>query len=285
MSTVQKIGIVGAGQMGGGIAHSCLLAGYEVILYDIDAKRLQSVQISISNAMDRQIARGKVTELEKEQSFERLFTSPQLPVLKETDLIIEAAPENLELKLSILKEISTFLSERTILTSNTSSLSITRLAACTAYPHRFMGMHFMNPVPIMPLVEIIRGLNTSQETVTTVQEVITHLGKTAAVALDSPGFIVNRILIPMINEAIYVLYEGVGTVESIDSCMTLGTNQPMGPLTLADLIGLDTCLSIMRILHEELGDSKYRPCPLLIKYVDAGWLGRKTKRGFYTYSD
>jgi 3-hydroxybutyryl-CoA dehydrogenase len=282
---IQKIGIIGAGQMGGGISHTCLLAGYHVTLYDIDQKRLEGAKDSIANSMDRQISRGKVTESEKEEGLSRLKTTSQLSGLGDGDFVVEATPENLELKLRLLKEVGSYLSTKAILTSNTSSLSITRLAAASPNPERFMGMHFMNPVPIMPLVEIIRGLNTSDDTVELVKGVISRLGKTAAVALDSPGFIVNRILIPMINEAIYTLYEGVGTVESIDSCMTLGTNQPMGPLTLADLIGLDTCLSIMRVLHNELGDGKYRPCPLLVKYVDAGWLGRKTKRGFYTYGD
>lgn len=269
--------------MGTGISQTCLIAGYAITLCDIDQAHLDHALQGISGGMDRQINRGKLNEAEKAQALERLNTTLQLSGLTDCDLIIEAATEDLALKKQLLSSVSAHLSERNLLATNTSSLSITRLAAVTRYPQNFMGMHFMNPVPIMPLVEVIRGLQTADETVTAVQEVITQLGKTAATSKDAPGFIVNRILIPMINEAIYVLHEGVGTVESIDQAMTLGTNQPMGPLTLADLIGLDTCLAIMRVLHEELGEDKYRPCPLLVQYVDAGWLGRKTKHGFYTY--
>jgi 3-hydroxybutyryl-CoA dehydrogenase len=281
--TVQTIGIVGAGQMGNGIAHVMSLAGYDVKLTDVSTDALQSALKVIDVNMMRQVARGKISEENKNAAIGRITTTATLSELGQSDLIIEAATERETIKQAIFEDLLPHLKPETILTSNTSSISITRLASRTDRPEKFMGFHFMNPVPVMQLVELIRGIATDEETYKTCQGVVERLGKTAASAEDFPAFIVNRILMPMINEAVYTLYEGVGNVESIDSSMKLGANHPMGPLELADFIGLDTCLAIMNVLHDGLADTKYRPCPLLTKYVEAGWLGRKTQRGFYDY--
>lgn len=283
MAGVRKIGVIGAGQMGSGIAHVCSLAGYDVKLSDIDQAALDRAYDRIGKNMDRQVGRGRISELEKAEALARINGLTDLVSFGDCDLVIEAATENEQVKRQIYKDLIPNLSEKTIVATNTSSISITRLAAATDRPERFMGMHFMNPVPMMQLVELIRGIATDDQTYTAVKEVVRRLGKTPAMAEDFPAFIVNRILLPMINEAIYTLYEGVGSVEAIDTSMRLGANHPMGPLELADFIGLDTCLSIMHVLYEGLADSKYRPCPLLVKYVEAGWLGRKADRGFYDY--
>ncbi len=283
MAGVRKIGVIGAGQMGSGIAHVCSLAGYDVKLSDIDQAALDRAYDRIGKNMDRQVGRGRISELEKAEALARINGLTDLVSFGDCDLVIEAATENEQVKRQIYKDLIPNLSEQTIVATNTSSISITRLAAATDRPERFMGMHFMNPVPMMQLVELIRGIATDDQTYTAVKEVVRRLGKTPAMAEDFPAFIVNRILLPMINEAIYTLYEGVGSVEAIDTSMRLGANHPMGPLELADFIGLDTCLSIMHVLYEGLADSKYRPCPLLVKYVEAGWLGRKADRGFYDY--
>ena len=280
---VGKIGVIGAGQMGNGIAHVLALADYDVILNDIDQSALDSAIALIDTNLGRQVAREKITEAEKAAALARIQTTLVLSELGATDLVIEAATERESVKSAIFEDLVPHLQSHTILTSNTSSISITRLASRTDRPEKFMGFHFMNPVPIMQLVELIRGIATDDATYRTCLGVVERLGKTAASAEDFPAFIVNRILMPMINEAVYTLYEGVGSVQSIDSAMKLGTNHPMGPLELADFIGLDTCLAIMNVLHEGLADTKYRPCPLLTKYVEAGWLGRKTERGFYDY--
>lgn len=282
-SDIRTIGIIGAGQMGNGIAHVCALAGYQVILNDVSLDRVQSGLATINGNMARQVARGTISEDERSGSLGRIAASDNLEGLAEADLIIESATENEEVKRKIFTALCKVVRPETFLASNTSSISITRLAAATDRPGRFVGIHFMNPVPLMPLVEIIRGIATEDETFEMCKALVNRLGKTIAVAEDFPAFIVNRILLPMINEAIYTLYEGVGSVESIDTAMRLGANHPMGPLQLADFIGLDTCLSVMQVLHDGLADSKYRPCPLLVKYVEAGWLGRKTQRGFYDY--
>ncbi len=280
---IQTIGIVGAGQMGNGIAHVMALAGYDVLLTDVSAEALQKAIDTITSNLDRQVGRGKVAEADRDATLARIKTTQTLSDLGQSDLIIEAATERETVKQAIFEDLIPHLKPTTILTSNTSSISITRLASRTDRPEKFMGFHFMNPVPVMQLVELIRGIATDKETFASCRAVVEKLGKTAASAEDFPAFIVNRILMPMINEAVYTLYEGVGSVESIDSSLKLGANHPMGPLELADFIGLDTCLAIMNVLHDGLADTKYRPCPLLTKYVEAGWLGRKSQRGFYDY--
>jgi 3-hydroxybutyryl-CoA dehydrogenase len=280
---IQKIGIIGAGQMGNGIAHVMSLAGYDVVLNDVNEDALAQAMARIDKNMQRQVNSQKINADDKAAAFARIKTTQDLPVLGQTDLVIEAATEKENVKQAIFDSLLPHLEPHTILTSNTSSISITRLASHTDRPEKFMGFHFMNPVPVMQLVELIRGIATDVETFDACKAVVDKLGKTAASAEDFPAFIVNRILMPMINEAVYTLYEGVGNVKSIDSSLRLGANHPMGPLELADFIGLDTCLAIMNVLHEGLADTKYRPCPLLTKYVEAGWLGRKTQRGFYDY--
>ena len=280
---IQTIGIVGAGQMGNGIAHVLALAGYEVMLNDISDDALNAAMEVLRGNMTRQVGRGKISETDMEAALACIKTTTALKDLGQSDLIIEAATERETIKQAIFEDLLPHLKPETILTSNTSSISITRLASRTDRPEKFMGFHFMNPVPVMQLVELIRGIATNEETFAACKEVVDRLNKTAASAEDFPAFIVNRILMPMINEAVYTLYEGVGNVQSIDSSLKLGANHPMGPLELADFIGLDTCLAIMNVLHDGLADTKYRPCPLLTKYVEAGWLGRKTQRGFYDY--
>ncbi len=280
---IGTVAVIGAGQMGNGIAHVLALAGYDVLLNDIAEDALNAALAKIDRNMDRQIAREIITEDDKAAALKRITTTTKLAELGRSDLVIESATERETVKQAIFEDLLPHLQPHTILTSNTSSISITRLASRTDRPEKFMGFHFMNPVPIMQLVELIRGIATDRETFEACTQVVDRLGKTAASAEDFPAFIVNRILMPMINEAVYTLYEGVGNVQSIDSSMKLGANHPMGPLELADFIGLDTCLAIMNVLHDGLADTKYRPCPLLTKYVEAGWLGRKTKRGFYDY--
>jgi len=281
--TISTVGIVGAGQMGNGIAHVFSLAGFDVLLNDISADALTAGMDKIRANMSRQVARGKITDAEMAAALSRIKTTENLPDLGPLDLIIEAATERETIKQAIFEDLLPHLKPETILTSNTSSISITRLASRTDRPEKFMGFHFMNPVPLMELVELIRGIATDEPTFSAMQEVVLKLGKTPTSAEDFPAFIVNRILMPMINEAIYTLYEGVGSVKGIDTSMKLGAHHPMGPLELADFIGLDTCLAIMNVLHEGLADTKYRPCPLLTKYVEAGWYGRKSERGFYDY--
>ena len=281
--TIQSVGVIGAGQMGNGIAHVFALAGYDVVMTDVNADALDKAVATIDKNLERQVSRDKISAADKTAAMDRIRTTMQLAHLGQTDLVIEAATEREAIKHQIFEQLVPHLKPDTILTSNTSSISITRLASRTDRPEKFMGFHFMNPVPVMQLVELIRGIATDDATYQTLLEVVGRIGKTAASAEDFPAFIVNRILMPMINEAVYALFEGVGDVASIDSAMKLGTNQPMGPLELADFIGLDTCLAIMNVLHEGFADTKYRPCPLLTKYVEAGWLGRKTGRGFYDY--
>ncbi len=280
---IESVGVIGAGQMGNGIAHVMALAGYNVVLNDVNQSSLEMAIQRIQSNMARQVSRGKITQADMDAAIRRIQPSEKLAHVGATDLVIEAATERETVKQSIFDDLLPHLKPETILTSNTSSISITRLASRTDRPERFMGFHFMNPVPVMQLVELIRGIATDEQTFATCQQVVKRLGKTSASAEDFPAFIVNRILMPMINEAVYTLYEGVGSVKSIDESMKLGANHPMGPLELADFIGLDTCLAIMNVLHDGLADTKYRPCPLLTKYVEAGWLGRKTQRGFYDY--
>ncbi len=280
-----SVGVVGAGQMGNGIAHVFALAGFDVVLNDIDRGAIDRALQLVETNLARQVSSGRIMKKDAEAALKRISTTMTLSDLGATDLIIESATERESVKVAIFEDLVPHLGQNTILTSNTSSISITRLASRTDRPERFMGFHFMNPVPVMQLVELIRGIATDDQTYQTLKKVVERLGKTSATAEDFPAFIVNRILMPMINEAVYTLYEGVGSVASIDSAMKLGTNHPMGPLQLADFIGLDTCLAIMNVLHEGLADTKYRPCPLLTKYVEAGWLGRKTERGFYDYRE
>lgn len=280
---IKKIGIIGAGQMGNGIAHVVALAGYDVQINDISRERVEAALATINGNMARQITRGKITEAQRDEALARVSYAPSLDAFGDADLVIEAATEDEDVKRKILVGLCPNLKPEALIATNTSSISITRLAAVTDRPEHFIGMHFMNPVPVMDLVEMIRGIATDEGTFREAKTFVEHLGKTVTVAEDFPAFIVNRILLPMINEAVYTLYEGVGTVEAIDLAMRLGARHPMGPLQLADFIGLDTCLSIMQVLYEGLADTKYRPCPLLVKYVEAGWLGRKTQRGFYDY--
>ncbi|MGC1577699.1 MAG: 3-hydroxybutyryl-CoA dehydrogenase [Beijerinckiaceae bacterium] len=283
MVDIRTVGVIGAGQMGAGIAHVSALAGYEVVVNDVTLERVESALATINGNMARQIAKGAITDADRKAALKRITPAKNLEAMSHCDLIIEAAAESEPLKRQIFESLKPHLKPDAVVGSNTSSISITRLAAITGNPERFIGIHFMNPVPVMQLVELIRGIATNDETFEAAREFCAKLGKTVTVAEDFPAFIVNRILLPMINEAIYTLYEGVGSVDAIDTAMRLGANHPMGPLQLADFIGLDTCLSIMQVLYEGLADSKYRPCPLLVKYVEAGWLGKKAKRGFYDY--
>jgi 3-hydroxybutyryl-CoA dehydrogenase len=280
---IKKVGVVGAGQMGSGIAHVCALAGYDVMLNDLNAERIKAGLATINGNLARQVSKGTISEEVRQQALAHIKPAEKLADLATCDLVIESATEKEDVKRKILVDLCQNLKPEAILATNTSSISITRLAAVTDRPERFIGIHFMNPVPVMELVELVRGIATGDETFEASKAFIANLGKTYAVAEDFPAFMVNRILLPMINEAIYTLYEGVGSVESIDTAMRLGARHPMGPLELADFIGLDTVLSVMQVLHEGLADSKYRPCPLLVKYVEAGWLGRKAGRGFYDY--
>jgi 3-hydroxybutyryl-CoA dehydrogenase len=281
---IDSIGIIGAGQMGNGIAHVAALAGLGVVLIDVRSEALAQAMTTIGRNMDRQAQKGIITPADRDAALARIVTAGENAALADCDIVIEAATEREETKLAILKGLIPHLKPEALIASNTSSIPITRLAAVTDRPHKVIGMHFMNPVPVMKLVEVIRGIATDEQTFAAVQALAHRMGKTTAVAEDYPAFIVNRILIPMINEAAFALMEGVGSVVAIDTAMKLGTNQPMGPLELADFIGLDTCLAIMRVLRDGMGDDKYRPSPLLVKYVEAGWLGRKTKRGFYDYA-
>ena len=280
---IRKVGVIGAGQMGKGIAQVCALAGMDVVLTDVSMDRIEAEIVDIDQHMRRAVEKGLINDGAREAALKHIKPAQSNAGFSDADLVIEAATESEEVKRKILSDVATGLKPDAILASNTSSISITRLAAVTGRPERFIGIHFMNPVPRMQLVELIRGIATEDKTFEQAKEFITKLGKTITVSEDFPAFIVNRILLPMINEAIYTLYEGVGSVEAIDTAMRLGANHPMGPLQLADFIGLDVCLSVMQVLHEGLADSKYRPCPLLVKYVEAGWLGRKTQRGFYDY--
>jgi len=283
LDRLRRIGVIGAGQMGGGIAHVCALAGFEIVVTDISEEALQRGREAIDRNLSRQVSRGKIREEDKDAALGRIHMGLDYALFGDCDMVIEAATEKEEIKREIFKKLTPVLKPEALIATNTSSISITRLAASTDRPGKFIGMHFMNPVPLMSLVELIRGIATDEETFALTRELALKLGKTPVAAEDFPAFIVNRILLPMVNEAVYTLYEGVGSVEAIDTAMKLGANHPMGPLELADFIGLDTCLSVMQVLYEGLADSKYRPCPLLVKYVEAGWLGRKTSRGFYDY--
>jgi 3-hydroxybutyryl-CoA dehydrogenase len=283
MTPIRKVGIIGSGQMGNGIAHVVALSGYEVVLNDVAKEKVDQALQIINNNMARQVASGKISDEERQQAMSRIGYAENLEGFADADLVIEAATEDETVKRKIFVALCPFLKPGAVIATNTSSISITRLAAATDRPEHFIGLHFMNPVPVMELVEMIRGIATEDVTFGRAKEFVETLGKTTAVSEDFPAFMVNRVLLPMINEAVYTLYEGVGSVDAIDTAMRLGAHHPMGPLQLADFIGLDTCLSIMQVLYEGLADSKYRPCPLLVKYVEAGWLGRKTKRGFYDY--
>ena len=283
LEPLRCIGIIGAGQMGGGIAHVCALAGYDVVVTDVSDDALQRGREAIDRNLSRQVSRGKIREEEKDAALGRIHMGLDYALFGDCDMVIEAATEKEEIKREIFKKLTPALKPEALIATNTSSISITRLASSTDRPGKFIGMHFMNPVPVMTLVELIRGIATDEDTFALTRELALKLGKTPVAAEDFPAFIVNRILLPMINEAVYTLYEGVASVEAIDTAMKLGANHPMGPLELADFIGLDTCLSVMQVLYEGLADSKYRPCPLLVKYVEAGWLGRKASRGFYDY--
>jgi 3-hydroxybutyryl-CoA dehydrogenase len=283
LESPRRIGIIGAGQMGGGIAHVCALAGIDVVVTDINEEALQRGRLAIERNLSRQVARGAIREEDKNAALARIQMGLDYALFADCGMVIEAATEKEEVKREIFKKLTPHLKPDALIATNTSSISITRLASATDRPGKFIGMHFMNPVPAMSLVELIRGIATDEETFAATRELALRLGKTPVAAEDFPAFIVNRILLPMINEAVYTLYEGVGSVEAIDTAMKLGANHPMGPLELADFIGLDTCLSVMQVLYEGLADSKYRPCPLLVKYVEAGWLGRKASRGFYDY--
>jgi 3-hydroxybutyryl-CoA dehydrogenase len=283
MVEIKTIGVIGAGQMGAGIAHVCALSGYDVLLHDVSSERIETGLETVRRNLNRQVSKGVIAYEQMETAYSLIKPAPTQDILGHADLVIEAATENEEVKKSIFRTLVPHLAPQTLLASNTSSISITRLASVTDRPERFIGLHFMNPVPLMKLVEIIRGIATDAGTYEAASAFAKSLGKTTANAEDFPAFIVNRVLVPMVNEAIYTLYEGVGTVEAIDTAMRLGANHPMGPLELGDFIGLDTVLAIMNVLHDGLADSKYRPCPLLVKYVEAGWLGKKTGRGFYDY--
>ena len=283
LPVVQRVGIIGAGQMGGGIAQVAAVSGFDVVLMDVKQEPLDNALALMNRLLDRQITKGTITAGDRDQALGRIRTATAMSALGDCDLVVEAATEDEAIKRKIFKELIENVKDEAIIASNTSSISITRLAAATDRPERFIGMHFMNPVPAMKLVEVIRGIATAEDTYQSIKSLCEKLGKTAVTAEDFPAFIVNRILLPMINEAVYTLYEGVGTVESIDTAMKLGANHPMGPLELADFIGLDTCLAVMQVLYDGLADSKYRPCPLMVKYVEAGWLGRKVNRGFYDY--
>src|SRR5208283_1783852 len=280
---IKSVGVIGAGQMGNGIAHVCALAGYSVMLNDVSSDRIKAGMATINGNMMRQVGKKAISDEDRKAALARITAAEKFDAMAGCDIVIESAAEKEDIKRKIFADLCASLKPEAIIATNTSSISITRLASSTDRPERFIGIHFMNPVPLMELVELIRGIATADTTFESTKAFVAKLGKTIAVAEDFPAFIVNRILLPMINEAIYTLYEGVGNVEAIDTAMKLGANHPMGPLELADFIGLDTCLSIMQVLHEGLADSKYRPCPLLVKYVEAGWLGRKTQRGFYDY--
>ncbi len=283
MADIRKVGVIGAGQMGNGIAHVVALAGTDVVLHDVSTDRIEAGLATITGNLARQVQKGAIDDAARKAALDRISSGPSLEALADCDLVIEAATEHEETKKKIYANVCKVLKPGALLATNTSSISITRLAASTDRPEKFIGIHFMNPVPLMQLVELIRGIATDDTTYQISKAFVSGLGKTVTLSEDFPAFIVNRILLPMINEAVYTLYEGVGSVDAIDTAMRLGANHPMGPLQLADFIGLDTCLSVMQVLHEGLSDSKYRPCPLLVKYVEAGWLGRKTKRGFYDY--